>query len=130
VVTLQTRASVNESGKCVDCGRYLGRNDMHFHSPPAERVHKVWSIGEWGDAYLARGTHDVEVAKAAVVRHIIDLGEYDEEYEVPAYVDRMHADVGWWRCNPCVCGLGPHQFDMGRVDGPGSGNFKAVYFSD
>jgi hypothetical protein len=49
---------------------------------------------------------------------------------VPAYVDRMHADVGWWRCNPCVCGLGPHQFDMGRVDGPGSGNFKAVYFSD
>jgi hypothetical protein len=87
---------------------------------------KVWSI-DW-NSYLVRGIDNVAMARELVRSELraSDMGYVDEE--IDEWFCRHSPEVGWFRCNPCICGEG-HAFDMAKVDGPGPGNFRAVYFS-
>lgn len=94
---------------------------------------KVWPI-DWG-SYLVRGTDDVALAQAALRDHLL---EQEAEYllidplrnteEAQQIIDRLRREVGWYRCNPCICG-DSHAFDMMEVDGPARGNFVGVFFT-
>lgn len=87
---------------------------------------KVWRI-DWGGSYLVRGTTDVETARRAVAFALHRSDHLDDE-DIAEWFARHSPEIGWWRCNPCICGE-EHNFDMARADGPGRGNFRGVYFS-
>jgi hypothetical protein len=36
-ISLDTRASAVQSGRCVDCGKFVSRHGLHFHAPKSER---------------------------------------------------------------------------------------------
>jgi hypothetical protein len=87
----------------------------------------VWTIDEGG--YLVRGTDDVALAQAAVQDWLMspDRGwETLTKAEAQQVIDALAVRTDWFRTNPCHCGEG-HCFDLGTVQGPGRGNFRAVY---
>jgi hypothetical protein len=85
---------------------------------------KVWPI-DWGDAFLVRGTDDVEAARHAVFEHLHKQGDHTPD-EAADRIYRLRPEVGWYRTNPCICG-DEHRFDMATADGPGRGTFRGIY---
>ena len=81
---------------------------------------KVWDIEEMG--YLVRGTLDRRKARLAAWRYAVDQGYYETD-EARRFIKRARLSLGWYRCNPCWCGMG-HRFDLGTAKGPGPGNFQ------
>lgn len=97
---------------------------------------RLWTIGDYGEDLLVRGTDDIDTARQLVRDHLTADAVY--EMELPAddptvveVVDNalasLHPQAGWYRCNPCHCGE-EHRFDLATTDGPGRGNFRGVYF--
>lgn len=86
---------------------------------------KVWHI-DYDSSFLVRGVDNIVLARELVRSELRRDGYTDEE--IDGWFRRRSPEVGWWRCNPCICGE-EHSFDMAKADGPGRGNFRGVYFS-
>jgi len=96
----------------------------------------LWTIGDFGESFLVRGTEDIDQARQLVRARLttdaaFDLALEPDDPTVVELVDNslhgLRPEVGWYRCNPCHCGE-EHRFDMATADGPGRGNFRGVYF--
>jgi hypothetical protein len=89
---------------------------------------KVWPIDDGGP--VVRGTLDVDVARAAVLKHLVDGGQIHPD-DVDGY-DLVVSRAGMFRWNPCrennCWDGGGHCGHIAYVDAPGPGVWPGVLF--
>lgn len=109
-LTLDTPASERRDGRCVDCGQFTSRNDVHFHGPKRKfRGRPKVHLFREGGGMVTR-CDDPEAARALLIRKQTheygdDLGDAKAMFaEGKGRVERGRInvvapesdDVSWW----------------------------------
>lgn len=89
---------------------------------------------EFDGEFIVKGTQDLEVARAAVLDWLRADDPLTPEEEHRERVDGFTPHrVGWFRWNPCnensCFDGGGHSGHLGYANGPGRGNWQAVYLT-
>lgn len=131
-ITLGTRSSAVVNGRCTGCGRFIKRNESHFHSPPRKfpgppRAH-LWVEG----GGMVTRCDDVADARHLIInkyiRESIGLRPSQLDQEGTREVERLFrasdARVERGRVVPCDCGdcawrWMPFPADRQNAKGPG-----------
>ena len=94
-INFDTVASERVNGRCVDCGRFLSRHDVHFHGPKRKfRGRPRAHIYLYGDGGLVTRCDDVEQARDLLIRKLVYQGYDRDEAEEMVDVDRLRISRG------------------------------------